>query len=51
MKDQKQISADQSESTAVISLKPYQTLDESTGEVLGKYKYLEATPANTGLTV
>jgi hypothetical protein len=49
MKNQKQTSANQVIATSednVLStaLKPYQTVEESTGEVVSKYKYLEGHP-------
>ena len=49
MKNQKQTSANQitaaSEDNALsTALKPYQTVEESTGEVVSKYKYLEGHP-------
>lgn len=39
-----QVSTEETSQTAQPTLKPYQTIKESTGEVINKYKYLEGHP-------
>lgn len=39
-----QVSTEETSHTAQPTLKPYQTIRESTGEVINKYKYLEGHP-------